>query len=154
MKINYRPFRISDTAEITAMMKALCHEDPGGHIPTDAKVRRTLTEFRRYPDKGTIFLIEADAKIAGYCLVMYYWSNEFGGNVLNIDEFYVKPAWRGRGLGTEFLQYLIANRINDCVAMELETMPDNERARRLYERVGFKLSDRKHYVYEFNPEKE
>lgn len=153
MPVTYRPFRMSDKKEIAAMMKALCQEDPSSHFPTESSVAKTLAELRRHPEKGNLVLILSDEKIVGYCLIMYYWSNEYGGNILNIDEFYVKPDWRGRGLGTDFLRYLVKNRFNDCVALELETMPANIRAQKLYERVGFKLSDRKYYVYDFNPEK-
>jgi GNAT superfamily N-acetyltransferase len=152
MNVTYRKFQMSDQSVIVDMMQALCHEDPTDHFSSTDRVKRTLTELNNNPAKGTVYLIEVAGQTVGYCLVVFYWSNEFGGNILLIDEFYVKADWRGKGLGTGFLHYLIKKRFHYCVAMELETMPNNHRARRLYERVGFKLSDRKYYVYDFHPE--
>jgi GNAT superfamily N-acetyltransferase len=86
-------------------------------------------------------VLEVDGKVAGYALLIAYWSNELGGEVCVIDELYVEPAHRGSRHATRFLEALAARReawVENAVALILETTPDNERARRLYERVGFR----------------
>ena len=96
-------------------------------------------------------LIETDNKIFGYCLLIYYWSNEYGGNILHIDELYLKPEFRGKHIGTDFVLYLLESKFATCKAIELETMPSNERAREFFRKLGFELSDRKNLVWENEP---
>jgi GNAT superfamily N-acetyltransferase len=46
---------------------------------------------------------EFDRQVVGYALLMSFWSNEYGGELCNVDELYVQPAQHGRGLSTELL---------------------------------------------------
>jgi GNAT superfamily N-acetyltransferase len=89
-----------------------------------------------------VVVFEAEGRIVGYALLINFWSNEYGGIVLNIDELYVVPERRGAGTGTAFLNYLAAGHPGDCVALKLEVLPYNRRALRLYEKLGFEKSDR------------
>jgi ribosomal protein S18 acetylase RimI-like enzyme len=71
------------------------------------------------------------------------WSLELGGRDAFIDELYVKPARRGRGLGTLALATAeAAARRRGVRALHLEVDVTNETARRLYQRVGFRLRER------------
>ena len=70
-----------------------------------------------------------------------FWSNELGGEVCTIDELYVDPEHRGRGHATRLLEELSARSapgLEGMVALALEVTPDNARARRFYERIGFR----------------
>ena len=78
--------------------------------------------------------------MAGYALLISFYSNELRGRVCVIDEVYVAPAFRGRGLGQRLLEVLGTRGFPpfaDAVALELEVSPKNERARALYARTGF-----------------
>jgi L-amino acid N-acyltransferase YncA len=60
-------------------------------------------------------------------------------------------SWRGRGLGKALLERMIAEaRTAGIRAIELEVFPHNERARRLYERAGFRQTGFLHEVYARN----
>ncbi len=83
--------------------------------------------------KGYIF--EEDGKHAGYALTVEYPSQEYGGTVLWVDELFVKPEFRGRKIARKFFAF--AESICENVALRLEAEPDNERAIKLYERLGF-----------------
>ena len=65
------------------------------------------------------------------------WSNasKLSGRVW-IDELYVLPAFRGRGIGGSFFCWLHEN--IPAARYRLETEPENERARNLYARYGYK----------------
>ena len=52
-----------------------------------------------------------------------------------VDEIWVAPERRGRGVGTALIEHGIAT-TKGAVAFELEVSPGN-RARALYERLGF-----------------
>lgn len=62
------------------------------------------------------------------------------------DEFYlghlgVAPAWRGRGFGSDLVQWLLAqDQARACARAVLDVAADNPRAQMLYERLGFCVS--------------
>lgn len=64
-----------------------------------------------------------------------------GSRAWFVDVLYVRPAARGRGLGTELLRAAAGQAGGDAV-LELEVLESNERARRLYERLGFSTVER------------
>ena len=55
-----------------------------------------------------------------------------------MEELYVRPAFRGRGLGHEFFTWLRGLSAAEHIRrIRLETEPENERAAALYARMGF-----------------
>lgn len=129
MNITYRQFKTSDKKAVVELIKSLYREDPEGKLIFDEKINRTFNELTKHPDNGTIMIIEADSKIIGYNILINFWSNEHGGNILDIDELYIKSNYRGKGIGSKFIQYLIDNKFNNSVAVRLETMPSNNKVR-------------------------
>ncbi len=149
MNITYRQFKASHKKAVVELIKSLYREDPEGKPVFDEKINRTFNQLTNYPNKGTIMIIEADSEIIGYSILINFWSNEYGGNILDIDELYIKSNYRGKGIGSKFIQYLIDNKFNNSVAVRLETMPSNNKARQLCEGIGFKLSQSNHFIYDF-----
>jgi len=137
MSIQYRAAARVDHATVMKLMRQLYDEDPAERPVPEEHFIRTLHEFEEHPDAGTILVFERDQQIVGYAVLVNYWSNECGGNILTIDELFVVPAFRGQGVGTDFVKHVIDGRWNDFVALQLEVTPGNARARRLYERLGF-----------------
>lgn len=112
-------------------------EDPAERRVPEEHFRRTLLELEQHPERGTILVMEKDQQVVGYAVLINFWSNECGGNVLTIDELFVAKPMRGQGLGADFVRHVIQSKWNDFVALRLEVTPANVRARRLYERLGF-----------------
>jgi GNAT superfamily N-acetyltransferase len=87
---------------------------------------------------GAIWMIDPAPDTAdGYVVVTWGWSIEIGGLDVVLDEFYVRS--RGEGKGGHALGVIE----DDCRArgvkrIFLETELANERARRLYERHGYR----------------
>jgi len=137
----WRNAAFADDEAIVRMCVSLNAEDPGPEpVPTD-NVRRTLRELREAPIRGRAVVLEIDGRVSGYALLISFWSNELGGEVCVIDELYVEPEQRGNRYATRLLETLSARGtpwVENAVALALETTPDNEQARRLYERVGFR----------------
>lgn len=126
------------------MMVALYVEDPSPETVTVASSLRTLARLRDEPVRGTAMVLEDDGGVAGYALLASFWSNELGGVICVVDELYVAPPHRGRGLATWFVGELaratapwVPAGFREAVALELEVTPHNARARALYERLGF-----------------
>ena len=144
MNPTYRQFQPSDKEPVTEFIKSLYREDPEGLPINDAKIERTLAELTEHPDKGAIITIEYESAVVGYAILINFWSNEYGGNILHIDELYVSADYRGKGIGSKFIQYLIDNKFNNAKALQLETLPSNDKAKKLYERLGFEVSKSDH----------
>lgn len=124
----------------------LYQEDPGTRPITAKDIKSTLRTFAREPVRGrAVVAVEAVAGrpvVRGYALLCSFWSNELGGEVCTVDEFYVDEAARGRGLGTALVRGLKDGSwpwFKRAVALELEVTPGNRRARLLYERLGFSV---------------
>ena len=65
------------------------------------------------------------------------FSQEAGGVSVTIEEIYIDPDYRSRGLATEFFDWLKAQ--PGIMRLRLEVEDYNEGAKRLYERMGFEL---------------
>lgn len=77
----------------------------------------------------------------GYIVVSFGFSIELGGRDAFIDEFFLRNAVRGRGMGTQVLQTLLPMlRDMGVRAVHLETGGDGDRVA-LYKRSGFALRD-------------
>ena len=123
---------------VLAMMRALYSEDciAGGPVGLE----QTLQHFLDHPDAGRIVLIEFQMHLCGYAILVPFWSNEFGGNMVFVDELYIQPACRSRGLGRGLFKMIEQERPFAAVGVFLEVSRTNHPARRLYESAG--LSER------------
>lgn len=91
---------------------------------------------------GAAYLIGPARAPIGYIVITFSWSLEFGGLDGMIDEFYLRPAVRGRGIATEVLLTLPNELARAGLkAIHLEVDVSNAPARRLYEKTGFKARD-------------
>jgi GNAT superfamily N-acetyltransferase len=143
----YRRVQEGEKEQVTDLILALYQDDPHGQHMTRDKISRTFDALARHPDYGSILVFEQENRILGYAILINFWSNEYGGIILTIDELLVIPAYRGKGIGTAFIQFLMNRRYNDFVVLKLEVLPYNQRALRLYESLGFQQADRDHLVY-------
>jgi GNAT superfamily N-acetyltransferase len=136
----WRAARPEDDEVVVDMCLALNREDPGPRPLVPEQIRRTLTVLRREPSRGLAVVAEQDGQLIGYALLIAFWSNELGGEVCEIDEIYVVPEQRNNGYGRELFAALERGELwpKLPVALALGTTPDNERARRLYESLGFR----------------
>src|SRR5262249_54914958 len=87
---------------------------------------------------GQVWLVEAAEGPVGYVVLTLAFSMEFGGLRAFIDDFFVRPAARGKGLGAALLAAVRQACIELGVrALLVETGPEGHPARRLYARAGF-----------------
>lgn len=119
------------------MILALYAEDPPGETMSRPKIQRTVRELALHPDKGALTLICVGDTIVGYAIIIYYWSNEYGGDIAALDEFYVKPPWRGKGIGSSFLESLAGTDTRTLKGVQVEVTPANAKAFAYYLRHGF-----------------
>ena len=65
------------------------------------------------------------------------FSQEAGGVSVTVEEIYIEEEYRNRGIGTQFFEYMKEN--VKAARYRIEVEPDNEKAKALYERMGFEV---------------
>lgn len=101
----------------------------------DAYFGRTFDELMRSSGYAQAYIFEIDGETAGYALLAKTYSQEAGGLAVWVEELYLRPEHRGRGVGSEFLEFV--RKDVPAARYRLETEPENESAARLYERHGY-----------------
>ncbi|WP_170774456.1 GNAT family N-acetyltransferase [Ruegeria lacuscaerulensis] len=133
--------RPEDLGRLMTLVAAF-HAEAG--IDQDADHRRNaLAPLLDGIPHGCVYLIGPARAPLGYAVLTFGWSVEFGGMDAFIDEIYIRPAVRGRGIATEVLLDLPKALANaGLTALHLEVDRTNETAQKLYLRTGFKPRDR------------
>lgn len=133
----FRPMAHTDSLSVIAMMTALYDEDASGYV-SPAHFRHTTESLVRMPERGRIVVFDAGTdRCVGYAILIPYWSNEFGGSIVEVDELFVRPDFRARGVGRAFVAWVEAERPFGAIAIELEVTPENRKAQEFYRRMGF-----------------
>lgn len=125
---------------------AAFHDEEG--IEQDAGTREAaLLPLLEGSPYGSVYLIGPPKAPIGYIVMTFGWSVEFGGMDGFIDEIFIRPKVRGRGIATEVL-YALPNALASAGlrALHLEVDKANDTAQRLYTRLGFEMRDRYHLM--------
>lgn len=134
---------IAKTDDLDRLMRLVSdyHGEEGIDQSEDTRRAAILPLLEGSPH-GVIYLMGPSRAPIGYVVVCFGWSIEFGGMDGFVDEIYVRPAVRGRGIGTEVLHTLPkALAKAGMKAIHLEVGNENPRARKLYEKLGFKARE-------------
>lgn len=92
---------------------------------------------------GAVYLLGPARAPMGYVVLTFGWSVELGGMDGFVDEIYLRPAVRGRGIAIEALLSLRKVMASAGVkALHLEVDREDERAQKLYKKARFELRDR------------
>jgi len=125
------------TPDVLRMMRELYEVDAHDLRVDPAAFPSTIDYLLDNPESGRIVLLTDGRVLHGYALLVSYWSNEWGGIVLLLDELFVDKEFRGRGIAKSFFKYLEQERPFGAVVVALEVSSHNTRARGLYESMGF-----------------
>ncbi|MDP5335836.1 MAG: GNAT family N-acetyltransferase [Paracoccaceae bacterium] len=91
---------------------------------------------------GAVWLIGPRRAPVGYVVISFGWSVEFGGLDGIVDEIFVRPAVRGRGMGFEALNGIAkALGASGVRALHLEVARDDTRTQAFYARARFAPRD-------------
>lgn len=91
---------------------------------------------------GRIWLIVVDGRQVGYAALCFGYSIEFRGRDAFVDEFFLVESARGRGLGSRVLAQVKRQAAAlGIAALHLEVARDNDRARSLYRKWGFRARE-------------
>ena len=131
----------TDVEQLLLLMQAYYREDQLSMALE--RTRGALERFFGGTDYGRIWFICLGGARVGYLVLLWTYSFEYGGRTAEVDELYVQPAYRGQGVGQRALAFVEALcRDLRVVALSLEVEPENDGARRLYVRSGFREVER------------
>lgn len=136
----------ADRAAVVALLRAQLDEH-SIDLASDA-IDFAVRGLERNRELGRVLVaVDADGSVLGVAVLSFLWTLEHGGASAWLDELYVAPAGRGRGLGRALTEAAIAAAdAAACIALDLEVEPGHEVAERLYERLGFRRHRRTHLV--------
>ncbi|HUP20948.1 MAG TPA: GNAT family N-acetyltransferase [Gemmatimonadota bacterium] len=135
----------ADPGDVDTLLPLLREFYAGERLPFDeTRLRRSLEAMSADPRHGRVWLARDDGEPAGYGVLCFGFSLEHGGVDAFVDELYVRPECRGRGIGTALLAVMeAACREAGVTRLHLEVDDDNEAGRRLYLGRGFVSPDRR-----------
>jgi ribosomal protein S18 acetylase RimI-like enzyme len=125
-----------DAAEVAAMVREIAeHEDQSAHVHVDEELWRALLTR---PDV-TVLLAERDGAAVGYVSAvrrLHLWTS---GDVLALDDLFVRPGNRDGGVGRRLMTALAEVAAPDRLVITWGVEPDNDDAQRFYRRLGATL---------------
>lgn len=105
----------------------------------------TKEELEDLISNQNIFVIKKDKKILGYILLSRNEGKKNGYRYrkqLNIDAMGVLEEYRNQGIGTKLLEFIKEYaKDNNFTDLRLTVNEENENARHLYEKMGFKIKN-------------
>ncbi|MEM7091120.1 MAG: GNAT family N-acetyltransferase [Pseudomonadota bacterium] len=141
MSVALRLARPDDLDRVLRLVTA-CHAETGPDLTNEALSDAVSPLLDGIPH-GCLYLIGPARSPLGFVILSFGWSVEFGGMNAILDQIYVRPAVRGRGIATEVLLELPkALAAGGVKALHLAADRDTEGAQRLCQRTGFSPRDR------------
>ncbi|MBX2870779.1 MAG: GNAT family N-acetyltransferase [Saprospiraceae bacterium] len=147
MLCKFRLFQPGDEPELQRMVAQFYLEDAAGGPMNREKVRLTINALGKHSTAGAILMAEGETGILGYAIIIHYWSNEFGGWLAFLDELFIDQPYRGIGLGTRFIEFIMQEYGKEIIGIGLEVAPNNTQALQLYQRLGFESDGYHHLLY-------
>lgn len=126
---------------------AVLHPIPESHR------KAAWEEVMRSKDYVQAYILEEKEEPIGYGLVSKTFSQEAGGMVIWVEELYIRSAYRGLGLGKQFFSFVEREFSSMVSRLRLEVEPENQRAKELYEKIGYEILDYVQMVKERNAER-
>ena len=136
-ELTFRPITAADETDFYTMAEEFYHSDAVLHpIPAEYH-RRAFAEMMRSGQYLSGYIFTDGDNTAGFAVTNRMMQHEAGGVMVWVEDLYIRPAYRGQGLGSRFLAWLEEQLRGDVVMLRLETEPENERAQELYYRLCY-----------------
>ncbi len=137
MEISYRKAEKTDVPLIYRFIKELAEYEKLEHevFATEELLEKNLFGDRPYAE---VILAGVDGREAGFVLFFHNYSTFMGKPGIYIEDLYVKPEFRGKGLGKGLLSVIASLALErGCGRVEWCVLDWNP-ARKFYESIGAK----------------
>jgi len=137
--LSIRPAEVSDAGLILQFIRELAAYERHPHAVKTTQADLERDGFGRDP-KFSVVIAEWESKPAGFALFFYNYSTWEGHPGLFLEDLFVRPEFRGRGIGGRLLVYLaqLALREN-CARFQWNVLDWNTPSIQFYESLGAKI---------------
>lgn len=131
-----RPATPDDVPQILAFIRALAEYEKLAHKVTATEERLRQTLFGPHPAAEAVLAYHEEA-CAGFALFFPIYSTFLAQPGLYLEDVYVKPEFRGRGIGLRLLAHLArAAAERGCYAIKWQVLDWNRPSIAFYEKLG------------------
>jgi GNAT superfamily N-acetyltransferase len=134
--LSIRPATADDVALVAQLVRELAEYERLGHaaVATEADLRREL--FGERP-AAEVLVAEVDGEPAGFALFFHSFSTFLGRRGLYLEDLFVRPAYRGLGLGRHLMAALARIAVQrGCGRFEWSVLDWNAPAIGFYRQLG------------------
>ncbi|MSO72216.1 MAG: GNAT family N-acetyltransferase [Rhodospirillaceae bacterium] len=125
-----------DTQTLIGLIRALARDEKLEHevVATPELLAQALFGTDR---KAFALICEAGGKAVGFSICFHTFSTFLGRPGIYIEDLYVEPEYRGRGIGKAIFRYLAKRALaGNCGRIEWNVLKWNESAIRFYASLG------------------
>ncbi len=134
--ISIRQMQKNDESQIVALMQKFYASSAVWSNGSEEIFRADVRECVGDSPYARGYVFECDGKMAGYGMLAFGFSTEFGKKCVWIEDIYVKEEFRGMKLGSRFLD--LVQREFPQFLHRLELEKENATALHVYHRAGFR----------------
>ncbi|MBY0491927.1 MAG: GNAT family N-acetyltransferase [Gemmatimonadaceae bacterium] len=141
LSLHLRPATEADVPVIRELIEGLADYERLRHecIATDALLRETLFGPRPYAE---VVLAEWNGAVAGFALFFHNYSTFLARPGIYLEDLFVRPAYRGHGIGKALLQHLAQLAMTrQCGRLEWSVLDWNVDAIGFYTKLGARAND-------------
>jgi GNAT superfamily N-acetyltransferase len=134
--VTIRPAREDEVALVLGFVRELADYERLTHevVATEEDLRKALFGPRPYAE--VVFACLNDEPV-GFALFCYNFSTFLAKPGIHLEDLYVRPACRGRGIGQRLLTWLARETIRrECGRLEWAVLDWNEPSIRFYDSLG------------------
>lgn len=135
-----RAMKREDFEEVLGMMKVFYASPAVLYKASEEVLLRDMEDCLSDMPFVEGYVFEEEGKIAGYSMAAKGYTTEYGGICIWVEDLYIKPEYRHRGLGTQFLAFLEKEYEGRAVRFKLEVEEDNGTAIEAYKKCGYQIS--------------
>lgn len=137
--LNIRPATANDVGLILQFIRDLAEyeREPQAVTATEANLARD--GFGPSP-KFSVVIAEWEEKPAGFALFFYNYSTWLGRPGLYLEDLFVRPEFRGKGIGKNLLLYLARLAVaENCGRFQWQVLDWNTPSIKFYESLGARV---------------
>ena len=141
LRVDIRPATSADVPIVLRLIKALAEYERLTHevVATETSVRETL--FGSRPRAEAVIACVGGEPV-GFAVWFHNYSTFVSRPGLYLEDLFVLPEWRGRGIGRALLRHLARIAVSrGCGRMEWAVLDWNEPAIRFYRSLGARSMD-------------
>ncbi len=135
MKVRIRKMNLGDLEQVVSMMRTFYASPAVFTNGSEEIFRRDVEECVGDSPFAEGYVFLDGENIAGYAMLAFGYSTEFGKRTVWIEDIYVKDSFRGAGIGSLFLKFVQENFSGHLLRLEVER--ENVRAVHVYRKSGF-----------------